>query len=399
MDLAVDVGVDDVKEAVRASRVMKAVDLPPEVSAALGDDEPATVVSKAPVLDEPVAAPAGAPAPAPAPAPVAAKAPTPAPAPAPVAAKTPAPVATKTPVALPETPAVTVPKTATPIPAPAAAPAEGAKTSRLLVALLVLVALGGIAFVVWKFVLNKPAPAAQPSAPPPAVGTTGSAGSAALPPPPPPPITATLAEVAAAPVEIKAIIAGAVASVATDGAAVAANDELARLGGADAVAAKMPALQADIETRVPAEIAGHEKNRDAAKAKGQDAQAEAFEKKAAERRARLEQKQAELAALTAELEKFVVRAPAAGVVSSAAAAGKRLAVGDIIAVITPAPTLQATFTLPAGRAMPADGGPVSVKAEGAAAPIECTVVTATPPTVTVSCPTDAVAAGATITLP
>ncbi len=415
----------DVKEAVRASQVMKAVDVPPELLAQLDEREAqiaaaaeaakqaardaqvAAVPTKTPVAIDIPPAPVELPPPAMAkPEPV--KAPVELPR-EPVAVGKPKVKSEPAPIAKPE------PKAATPV----EAPRKG--TSPVLVALLVLVIVGAAAFAVWKFVIDKPGAgpgtasgetgsgsagagssaagtgsaasgtgsaatgsAATGSAATGSAGSgsagTGSAGTAA-------PVGVTLHTAAGTSADIKAPAAGVVAVAPAVGAPVKAGDVIVRLAAPARIEAKVAELDYDIGKRVPAEIKRYQDQAAAARTAGNEAGAKGFDAKAEERSKRLAEKQAERAKYDAELAALIVKAETTGTVKKTTAKGAQVAAGAIIATVEQAPTLIGELTV-AGVA-PAVGATVKVASKAAAdQQAECTVTAVDGAKATIACPAD-----------
>jgi hypothetical protein len=352
--------VDDVKEAVRASKVMRSVDLPPDLQAALdsSDVPPAPELPRTPpqIHTPPVVRP---PQPS---------------------IQTPTPVQTPRPHTQPH--AQPQPKLPQPMPVPES---TGTGTSPILIVLLVLVILGGGAFALWKYVLSKDdAPTTGKTTQP--VGSGGSAGTAApQPPPPPPPITGTLTMATPPAVEVKATIGGPIDEIAEDGATVAIGDRIAKLGGADRYEGRLrtATFQVNRKTRDVAE----------AKLRLEQAQKDGKQKEINARQAALEDNEESLAKYTedktkaeSELAKYTLSAPVAGTIKLATSKGKRIRSDDVIATITPPSFPTVAFDLPETRKMIVDQ-PVSVVAsEGKK--LACTVTEVDGTKVSVRCPTD-----------
>jgi hypothetical protein len=324
-------------------------------------------------------------------------------------------------VSRPKAPSLPIPsrpseqKIATPVPPVAPQPS---RTWPILLVLLILAIVAVAAFFVWKLVIAKPTPSevvAPAPTPAPSEPTPPAAGSAAVAPPapseqpptpPPAPAlpSATLASSAAAGAEIKAPAAGIVAFAITSGTEVAADDIVVKLGGYQKFEARLGdgktgGLVWDIEKRVPKEIEGHKEKADAARAAGNAAQAKLWDRKVEERTARLEQKKRERDALQAQLDKFIVRAGAAGTVKTSTGPGKRVKEGDVVASLEGAKALTATFKVE-GKTLTADS-PVQVAPK--AAPdqkVSCTVTAVNGSDVTVTCPAGgALAEGTEVVLP
>jgi biotin carboxyl carrier protein len=375
----------DVKEAVRASQVMKAVDVPPELLAQLGDREAQIAATAEAARQAARAREAQAAPPRTTPvAPMQAQQP-PAEAarPAVELPRGPVPVGTSRPVARPE-------QLAGHASTPAAEDRGG--TSPVLIVLLVLVVLGAAAFLVWKYVLDKPA---SPGAGP-ATGTTGSATPGATPgsatpgsgrpgtPPGPARPSGTAHLTPGASVDVKAKDAGVVAETAAAGTAVKAGDPLVRMAGSARVEQRLKQIDYDVGDRYPNIIKRDKELADDARTKGNEALAKKYDADAAHRQDEIETNTAEKVKLS---DGLTVVAPQAGTVKSAAAEGAQVAAGDVLATIAQAPTLSAVIDAP-GRPL-AIGSDVEVAA--AATPdqkVDCKVTAVDGSRVTVTCPAD-----------
>ncbi|HUJ62204.1 MAG TPA: hypothetical protein VLX92_27040 [Kofleriaceae bacterium] len=369
---------DDVKEAVRASQVMRAVDVPPELVEPPRPIEPVKPArpESTPVPKPPVARPEAKPIEAkPAAKPAEAK-----PAEAKPAAK---PVEAR-PAAKPARPEPTPAPVATAAPQPK--PTAPRSTSPLLIGLLVIVVLGAAAFVAWKYLIKKSdatEQASKPVAPPPKP-----------PAPPPPPVeTEKLAVDQRAPEELKAPTAGQIDLVAADQKAVKSGEVVARLVGAKPIDTEVGALERDIETRLQADVATAEKERDAAQTAGDKAKITAAEAKLAKAKQALDDKQGKLATKQAELDKYLVRSPADGTLNVVTKAGARVTPADVVARLAYPPTLVATFKSAPGATA---GGKVFVTTGPGAPKISCAVTQIDASGTRISCPHDAASEGATV---
>jgi hypothetical protein len=368
VDLSADlaVGAADVKEAVRASKVMKAAELPKDLQAALATaDEPITPRVK-PV--EPVKAPVKAPV-APVAAPVTAKEP-------PRPAKDP----TRPPVELAKEP----PRVKHPTVPP---PDTGGRTSPVLIFLLVLVILGAGGFAFWKYywVPRQQKQAEATSTPTVPVVKDGSGSAAIQPEVPPPPLAGVLSISTPAPLDIQSPLAGAVASIAADGVAVNQGDEIVRIVGAEKAAAQLKDLNGDI-TRVQNQL--DKLNKQRADATG--GAATRLDVQIKDRTDSLATKQEDKTRLEAEIEKRVIRAPAAGTIKPVATKGKKVAENDVLATIQPTGAPTATFEpLRAEQKFTADQA-ITLNIEGAAEgqpqTIACKVVEVAGAKLVVECP-------------
>ncbi len=324
VDLAADVPLSPaaVKEAVRQSQVMKAVDVPPELAAEL--EKPAAKASvPATKAEAKPAAKAEAPA-AKAEAKPAAKAE------AKAAAKAEAKPAAKE-ASPPEAAAERHPRADSKVPV---APARG--VSPVLIALLVLAILAAGGYALWKFVINKQ-PATESNVkvvePPPQPE----------PPPPPPAETAKLAAAQPAAVEVKPSAAGKLASIVAADTAVKEGDPIARLDGYKPSEAQVASAEKAL-ARAKDAVAAAEHDRDAAQTAGNKNGVASAEKKIEAAQKSVTEQEAKLAAANASLDKFVIKAPLAGTVSPVAKAKAKVSPTDVIATLTPEPTLTATFT-------------------------------------------------------
>jgi hypothetical protein len=352
--------VDDVKEAVRASKVMRSVDLPPDVQAALDSAE----VTPPPVMDPPRLP------------------------------KTPVPpIADSRPTARP----VSQPVPRMPTPMPVAE--EASRTSPILIVLLVLVILGGGAFALWKYVLSNKSDTTktdvgEPTQP---VGTGGSAGSVVPPPPPPPPaIVGELRMVAAPPVDVTAAVGGTIATIVEDGATVAIGDRIAKLGGAEKWENKLRTATFQVNRKT--------KDVSEAKLRLEAAQKDGNQKEIGQRQVALEDNEESLAKYTedkadaeSELAKYTLSAPVAGAIKLATSKGKRVVANDVVAqIVTPAVPMV-TFDLPSSRTLTVDQPVRLITGENNA--LACTVAEVEGQKATVKCPVDgAPPDGAKVTL-
>lgn len=371
VDLAADMPLSPaaVKEAVRQSQVMKAVDVPPELAdemkpaaaakaetkpAAKAETKPAAKAEAKPVEKKPAAKAEAKPIEKP----VEKK---------PAEAKKPV---EKRPVEKSE-----------PIPA---APARG--VSPVLIAALVLAILAAGGFALWKFVLNKKpteTSQAKPTPPPPQP----------TPPPPPPVETAKLATDQPAANEVKPSAPGQVATIVANDTAVKEGDPIARLVGFKPIETQVKTTDTALAKAKDA-IAAAEKERDAAQTAGNKAGVTAAEKKLATAQKTVTDQEAKLATQKANLDKFLIKAPSAGKVTAVAKANAKVTPTDVIATVTPDPILAATFKS-AGEVAP--GTRVLLALKGSDQKLSCKVLAAGGDGVKIGCPKDAAADGAEVT--
>jgi hypothetical protein len=379
VDLSADmgIGVGDVKEAVRQSKVMKAAEMPADVQATL---ESARHVAAAP---ERHAA---------------------------------------------ELPVQTPPISVAPAVTPREAPAEGKKakkaqparetqrvvraqpdptqqrTSPVLIVLLVVVLLGAGGFAFWKFYWTKRGEGGGTTTTPVVTPGSGSAlggsGTAAIPPPPPMPVEAPLALLAPAAVDVTAPIDGGVETTADDGALVNQGDLIATFGGTKKILSGVRDLNNKI-ARDTAEL--EEAKQDLAEAeqrKSESGQRRATNKikDAEESLAERQQKKTEL---EAQLEKLVVRAPGTGMIKIAVGSGKKTTTGTVIATIQPSTIVTATFDVPAGPLRKVgDTVELAIKApaEGGPTTLACTVAEVADKKLVAHCPNEGSAEGTIVVL-
>jgi hypothetical protein len=353
-DLAADMAISpaDVKEAVRASQVMKSVDIPPELAAELEPPKPAE-----------------APKPA-----------KPAEAPKPVEAKK--PVETKPAEAKPQAKPVDLP-TERPV-LPKAPPSSG--PSPVLIGLLVLVVLAAGAFFVYKLVLKKDAaPQKKVEAP--------VAPQPPQPPPPPPAETAKLASEQPAPEDIKTAGAATIATIVATDSAVKAGDPIARLVGYKPISVEVATLQKDVD-KAKADLAKATQDRDAAQTAGNKAGVTAAETKLAGFEKSLATSEGKLATKVAALDAFLIKAPAAGKVTAVAKPNAKVTPTDIIATLTRDPITVATFKS-AGEVAPDTRVLLAIK--GSEQKLSCTVAATGGDGTKIACPKDAAPDGTEVT--
>ena len=398
----------DVKEAVRMSRSMKAVEVPPEVLDEIGQQEA-----------DAAARVAAAKAAAQSAHELEAEEPTPPPAEVPslprLSAEAKEATAPRAPVELPEKPVVVSrqkpektadkkEKAAEPAhakPLPSEQPGSGG-VSTLLIVLLVLAILGGGAFFVWKYVIDKPS-ADESSAPAPvetepgthagrgtAAGPGTAAGTAAKPEPAGPP-TATLALQGTPPVEVKSGKGGVVAIVAAAGSEVQAGDLIVEYQGVATLKRKVgddaSGLTYDVQTRYPREIEAATKKRDAALAADNKALAKQHEARIKERTARLAGQQQALDDLHAKIAALTVTAPVAGTVVEPVKKGARIGADAVVATIDTGQSLVAVFEVPE-KAPEVDASVMIAAKDAPDQKANCTVTAVEGTKVTVTCPAD-----------
>lgn len=355
MDLSLDVAIkpSDVKEAVRASKVMTAVDVPKELQ-----DE----------LDKPAAKPVAAAAKPVEKAPVAAAAKpvekTPV---APVVAKP----AEKAPIAA-KKPAVSLPKT--PEKQPVAPPAPQQKVNPVLIVLLIVAVVGAGAFLFWKLVLNKPE-------------STESTQKQPAPPPPPPAPTEATSKVALdtpAAAEIKSP-AGTLETIEAADKDVKAGDVLGTLVGAKVLTTELANLQKEIEKGTPTIEAAQKELADAQQKENNAAGVSAAQAKLVRIKKPIDDKTAALAKKQADLDKLTIKSQADGKLTTTAKVGQKVVADEVIGTVVRATVPTATFKIPPTVKLAADGN-VSLTAGDKT--VVCTVTDAQTESIKVTCPPD-----------
>ncbi len=360
----------DVKEAVRQSKVMSAVEVPKELLEAEAKPAKPIEAKPEPKTPEPVKAKE------PEKKPVAVeKKPEPK-APEPVKAKEPEkkPEPTKKPVELSKQPVVekqpVVPN----------APSQG--VSPLLISILILVVIGAGAFFVWKFVINKEE-TAQNTPPP---------KKEPLPPPPPAEATSKVVMETPPALDIKVGVAGAIESIEPADKDVKAGDVIATLTGAKALQTELDKLKTEIEKLQPAVDTADEAYKAETQKENNEAGVKAAQAKLERAKKPLTDKQAVQKTKQADLEKLTVKSTGDGKLVAANAEGAApLKVGDkvtvdqVLARVARPTAPVATFKIPTGTKIAADGT-LSIKAGDKT--VVCTVSDAQTETVKVTCPAD-----------
>ena len=376
LDLSSHMGIvdtADVKEAVRASKVMTAVDVPPELQEQLDAPKPARV--EAPRPAEPT------------PRPVEPRSVEP---PRPVArAETPAPVAKEAPK---KPTSKQLEKAPEKQPVQKTAPTQpGRRMSPVLVVLLILVIGAAGAYVVWKYVLTKSNDQAS---------KTGDvkqpvATQPTQPPQPTEPVkqpdpAIKLAVDTPAVADVKAVAAGTVEEI-KDAGPVKQGDVIVMLAGYKPVATEIAYFMKEVE-RVRREVTKGEE--DLAKAAGNADKTRRAEAFLAERKKSLAEKEANRDRKQAELDKLVIKAPVAGELKPIATKKQKVAADAPLFSITPSPVLVATFKPDAAKA----DTNVYVAVKGNEQKLTCRVTAVDATGTKVACPHDASLEGSEVTL-
>jgi hypothetical protein len=410
LDLSDHIAVrpDDVKEAVRASKVMSAVEVPQDLLDAL-EDRP---VTKPPVSRPPESRPPEAsrsserielradakleprPEQSRPPEPVRPEPRTEARS-EPAAAEAPAsqPPFTRMPEHRPGKPAVELPKAPPPADKAAVAPpAPSRGVSPALIVVLILVVLGAIAFAVWKLVLDKPVADTETSSAPVAPPV-----KPAEPPPPPPAPTSKIAMTTAAAEDVKVGRAGVIETIQADKFTASAGDVLVRLVGDRPLEAELTGIAHDAKKLQDA-IDAATKRRDAAQAAGNKADEAKATTEIADRQKTLTTKQSQLDAKRTEIDNFVIHAASNGTFTPSVKQGQKVTADALIGTLQRDAVPVATFAITDGKPFSVDAS-VDVTVGKAGPNVVCKVAEVQPTSLKVTCPADpALTDGADVTL-
>jgi biotin carboxyl carrier protein len=384
------IGAADVKEAVRQSKVMQAVEIPPELgqklsmrSATTDDDEDgsATTEHEAPRL---------APPPGPLPR---------------MQTPPPMPSSTAAPTELPEVPAFL--NQATPLEEDSgragsafraerseSAPVAVEKKSRVGLLLLILVLVGVGAGTAYYFLIYLPAQQAAPVEPPPVPPEPVATPE---PPPTPPRPSAKLAATPVDPVPVTASAEGEIKEILASGAEVTENDIVVKLAGYEAAQRTIDGLMSDVD-RYQKRIAAAEEKKQKAEAASAGS-GERYQKEIERDQQKIADREQDAEAARKEMEPYLVRAPISGKIATERAAGQKVAAGDAVFSIELPPRLQAIFTVETGE-VPGKHAEVKLAAKADESKVAtCRVAEINGREVTVICPgTDSFADGAEVVL-
>ncbi len=375
-------GTADVKEAVRASKVMKAVDVPRELLDELDDRSPAAAIPTS------TAAAAAASAGAAVPAPTAA-----------TSATAPAtPMAGKPAQELPATPAGM--ERSAPVGRPVEVPTEGGhplpsevrrNISPLLVVLMVVALLGACAYYYWAFIYDRGAVSSvdEPAALEPVEP---------LEPLPPPPPTSVLAAGAPVVEELAAGTNGRLDEVAEQGATVATDDVVARFAGWKRYQDEMDRDEYDLK-RYDRRIERALSDKEAAEAASNEAAKKRAEQLIAQTEDKIARRKESIAASAAAMDKLLLKAPSDGVVERVAQPGAVVKASDVVVRIQGEPTTVASFELPAGQeANYSAEQTVTLKDAASSRSIDCTVSELVGQTLKARCPSEGLPIGSQVKL-
>lgn len=266
-------------------------------------------------------------------------------------------------------------------------PAPEQKVSRPLLVGLVVVVLAVVAFLVYKNLIanhsaeteNMPAPAKIEPAPP---------------PPAPAPETEKLATKALDSESIKPVSPGTLEMIAASDAKVKEGDPLVRFTGAKALDTEVTALEKDIQQRIKAELAKAQQERDAAIAANDKPAQTRAEAKLAERQKSLDDKQAKISTKKADLDKLQITASTTGTFTAKAKPGAKVTPTDEVGMLVREPTRTVTFK----QADPAAGPKarvILVTKDGAK--LACVVTLSDANGTTIECPENAAPEGTEVT--
>jgi len=284
------------------------------------------------------------------------------------------PSASKPPVELPPPPAQTE-RVRPP-------PAQRAGVSPVLIVALVLLVLTAIVLLAWKYMLDKPAPDAD---------TTAVAPPAFKPPPPPPPPPAPTAQIVLEtpdPDEVKVTRSGVVETVLADQARVKEGDIVLRLVGDKPIEAELANLTRDLK-KLKDQIENAAKRRDNAHNAGNKGQEAAAQNEITDRERSLSNKQNLIATKTADLDGFLVHAAAAGTFSPQVKLGQKLTVDAVIGKLQRDPIPTATFKVANTSSYAANASVEVTVGKGGEQRVTCTVADVQPDSVKLNCPGDA----------
>ena len=290
------------------------------------------------------------------------------------------PAAVKPPVELPPAPPPPAHIEKTARVSPPSAPRNG--VSPVLLVVLVLAVLGGGVFFAWRYLIDKPASDVDTSAAPAPLPVA----PAPPPPPPPPPPTAKIALETPDPLDVKLTRAGVIETLLADKSPVKEGDVVAKLLGDKPVEAELAAL-ANAQKRQQDLIDAATKRLEAARAAGNKAAETAAQTEINDRQKARDTKQNQVAAKTAELDTFLIHAPASGAFAPAVKLGAKVALTAVIAKVVREPVPVATFKLASTRSFAANAG-VEVSTRKGEQRVTCIVADVQADSVKVTCPID-----------
>jgi hypothetical protein len=275
-------------------------------------------------------------------------------------------------------------------------PEPAKQSSPVLIVLLVLILVAVAAFAVWKYVLETPVPSVESRVEPTAPTQPAPAPVPAPPPAPPPPV-AKIAMEKPPTDDVKTTRAGVIETILADKTAVKTGDVVVRLVGDKPIEADLAGIS-QAAKRLREQLDAATKKRDAAQAAGNKQAEAAAQTEVDARQKALAAKQDQLASKTTDLDKFLLHAPSAGVFSPAVKLGQKITVNDVVATVQRAPTPIATFTVDDGKRYAANAS-VELTAGSGEQHVTCTVADVQATSIKVSCPADpTLSDGAEVTL-
>ena len=256
-----------------------------------------------------------------------------------------------------------------------APPAPAQRVSPVLLVLLIVAVVGAGAFFFWRYVLDKPE-AAEP--------TTKVVPSKPAPPPAPAEATSKVVLETPAAQDIK-VAAGALETVEANDKDVKGGDVVATLDGAKGLATEIAALQKAVDAGTPAIAAAQKELADAQQKENNAAGVTAAQAKFERVKKPFDDKKATIAKKQADLDKLTVKSPGDGKLATTAKVGQKVAADEVIGKITRATVSVATFKIPPTTKIGADGN-VSITAGDKT--VVCTVSDAQSESIKVTCPAD-----------
>jgi hypothetical protein len=260
-------------------------------------------------------------------------------------------------------------------------PVQRSGVSPVLIVALVVAVLGAGVFLAWKYMLDKPAPDAD---------TPAVAPPAFKPPPPPPPPPAPTAKIVLEtpdPEEVKVTRAGVIETIVADQARVKEGDIVLRLVGDKPIEAEISGLMRD-QKRLKDQIDAATKKRDAAQHAGNRGAEANAQNEIADREKSLANKQNLLATKTADLDGFLVHAPAAGTFTPLVKLSQKITADAVIGKLQRDPIPTATFKVDT-KAYAANASVEVTVGKGEEQRVTCTVADVQPDSVKLHCPGDA----------
>jgi hypothetical protein len=282
----------------------------------------------------------------------------------------------KPPVELPAAP-ITV-KVDKPMPPPQ----QRAGVSPLLLVVLILAFLGAAVFFAWKYVLERSTVDVDTSAAP----VPAPVKPAPPPPPPPPPPTAKIALETPDPEDVKVTRQGVIEAVVAENTAVKETEVIAKLKGNKPLDAQVAAMTNDIN-RQQTLLDAATRRFDTAHASGNKAAEAAAQTEIAERHKLIEAKENARSAKSADFDTFLVHAPKSGTFVPSTKPSATVAADAVIGKIVREAIPVATFKLGSTHSFAANGS-VEISIRKGEQRVTCTVADVTPDSVKVICPVD-----------